>query len=35
MEQLVYFFYGDPIDNQPLKDGIDLMRPLLSKRLRP
>lgn len=29
VEQLVYFFYGDPIDNPSLKDGIDLMRPLL------
>lgn len=29
VEQLVYFFYGDPVDNPRLKDGIDLMRPLL------
>jgi hypothetical protein len=29
VEQLVYFFYGDPVDNPTLKDGIDLMRPLL------
>jgi hypothetical protein len=29
VEQLVYFFYGDPVDNPSLKDGIDLMRPLL------
>jgi hypothetical protein len=29
VEQLVYFFYGDPIDNASLKDGIDLLRPLL------
>jgi hypothetical protein len=29
VEQIVYFFYGDPVDNPGLKDGIDLMRPLL------
>lgn len=29
VEQLVYFFYGDPVDNTSLKDGIDLIRPLL------
>jgi hypothetical protein len=29
VEQLVYFFYGDPVENPSLKDGIDLMRPLL------
>jgi hypothetical protein len=29
VEQIVYFFYGDPVDNPSLKDGIDLMRPLL------
>lgn len=29
VEQLVYFFYGDPVGNPVLKDGIDLMRPLL------
>lgn len=29
VEQVVYFFYGDPVDNPPLKRGIDLMRPLL------
>jgi hypothetical protein len=29
VEQLVYFFYGDPVDNPSLKDGIDLLRPLL------
>jgi hypothetical protein len=29
VEQLVYFFYGDPIDNPPLKAGLDLLRPLL------
>jgi len=29
VEQLVYFFYGDPVDNPTLKDGLDLMRPLL------
>lgn len=29
VESLVYFFYGDPVDNPSLKDGIDLMRPLL------
>jgi hypothetical protein len=29
VEQVVYFFYGDPIDNPSLKDGIDLLRPLL------
>jgi hypothetical protein len=29
VEQLVHFFYGDPVDNPSLKDGIDLLRPLL------
>jgi hypothetical protein len=29
IEQVVYFFYGDPIDNPSLKDGLDLLRPLL------
>jgi hypothetical protein len=29
VEQLVYFFYGDPVDNPSLKAGLDLMRPLL------
>ncbi|HYQ15684.1 MAG TPA: hypothetical protein VEQ58_08005 [Polyangiaceae bacterium] len=29
VEQVVYFFYGDPVDNPSLKDGIDLLRPLL------
>ncbi|MEI9942497.1 MAG: hypothetical protein WDO69_35230 [Pseudomonadota bacterium] len=29
VEHVVYFFYGDPIDNPSLKDGLDLMRPLL------
>jgi hypothetical protein len=29
VEQLVYLFYGDPVGNPSLKDGIDLMRPLL------
>jgi len=29
VEHVVYFFYGDPVDNPTLKDGIDLMRPLL------
>ena len=29
VEHVVYFFYGDPIDNPTLKDGLDLMRPLL------
>lgn len=29
VEQVVYFFYGDPVDNPSLKDGIDLMRSLL------
>jgi hypothetical protein len=29
VEQVVYFFYGDPVDNVPLKDGLDLLRPLL------
>jgi hypothetical protein len=29
VEQLVYFFYGDIVDNPSLKDGIDLLRPLL------
>lgn len=29
IEQLVYFFYGDPVDNPGLKDGLDLLRPLL------
>ena len=25
----LYSFYGDPIDNPGMKDGFDLMRPLL------
>ena len=29
VEHIVYFFYGDVIGNPMLKDGIDLMRPLL------
>jgi hypothetical protein len=29
VEQLVYLFYGDPVDNPSLKEGIDLLRPLL------
>lgn len=29
VEQLLYFFYGDPVDSPSLKDGIDLLRPLL------
>jgi hypothetical protein len=29
VEQVVYFFYGDPVDNPALKDGLDLLRPLL------
>jgi hypothetical protein len=29
VEQLVYFFYADVLDNPSLKDGVDLMRPLL------
>ena len=29
VEHVVYFFYGDPVDNPTLKDGLDLMRPLL------
>ena len=29
VEQLVYFFYGDPVDNPSLKEGLDLLRPLL------
>ncbi|HEY0468015.1 MAG TPA: hypothetical protein VGC79_27635, partial [Polyangiaceae bacterium] len=29
VEHVVYFFYGDVIGNPTLKDGIDLMRPLL------
>ena len=29
VEHIVYFFYGDPVGNSGLKDGIDLMRPLL------
>jgi hypothetical protein len=29
VEQIVYFFYGDPVGNPPLKDGLDLLRPLL------
>jgi hypothetical protein len=29
VEHVVYFFYGDPVGNPSLKDGLDLMRPLL------
>ncbi len=29
VEHVVYFFYGDPVDNEALKDGLDLMRGLL------
>ncbi|MEI9952446.1 MAG: hypothetical protein WDO74_26575 [Pseudomonadota bacterium] len=29
VEHVVYFFYGDPVGNPNLKDGLDLMRPLL------
>jgi hypothetical protein len=29
VEHLIYFFYGDPVGNPTLKDGLDLMRPLL------
>ena len=29
VEHVVYFFYGDPVGNPTLKDGLDLMRPLL------
>ena len=29
VEHVVYFFYGDPVENPTLKDGLDLMRPLL------
>ena len=29
VEHVVYFFYGDPVDNPPLKEGLDLLRPLL------
>lgn len=29
VEHIVYFFYGDPVGNPTLKDGLDLMRPLL------
>jgi len=29
VEHVVYFFYGDPIGNPTLKDGLDLMRSLL------
>jgi len=30
VEQVVYFFYGDPVDNPSLKEGLDLLRPLLA-----
>jgi len=29
VEHVVYFFYGDPVDNPTLEDGLDLMRSLL------
>lgn len=29
VDQLVFFFYGDPIDNPSKKDSFDLLRPLL------
>jgi hypothetical protein len=29
VEQVVYFFYGDPVDNPSLADGLNLLRPLL------
>jgi hypothetical protein len=29
VEHVVYFFYGDPVENPTLKDGLDLMRTLL------
>jgi len=29
VEHVVYFFYGDPVGNPNLKDGLDLLRPLL------
>lgn len=29
VSQLVFFFYGDPVDNPSKKDSFDLMRPLL------
>jgi len=29
VEHVVYFFYGDPVDNPTLEDGLNLMRPLL------
>lgn len=29
VEQVVYFFYGDPVDNPSLEAGLNLLRPLL------
>ncbi|HYP76423.1 MAG TPA: hypothetical protein VER12_10720 [Polyangiaceae bacterium] len=29
VEHVVYFFYGDPVGNPNLKDGLDVLRPLL------
>ena len=29
VEHVVYFFYGDPVGNPTLRDGLDLMRTLL------
>ncbi|HET9953842.1 MAG TPA: hypothetical protein VFQ61_05045 [Polyangiaceae bacterium] len=29
VEQIVYFFYGDPVGDPGLKAGLDLLRPLL------
>lgn len=29
VEQVLYFFYGDPVDNSSLEDGLELLRPLL------
>lgn len=29
VKHVVYFFYGDPVGNPALKDGLDLLRPLL------
>jgi len=29
VEQVVYFFYGDPVENPPLEEGLNLLRPLL------
>jgi hypothetical protein len=32
VERIVYLFYPDPLDNEPFKAGLDVLRPLLEAR---